>query len=99
MAKTIKSAKAPVKKTKATALPIVSVNEIILGKLQALAIESHLQAEITWCLGSFSHDNNPVGLYDTAAKALEILKTEHAKKTKGITIKLISDIEKALTTK
>jgi hypothetical protein len=31
-----------------------------------------------------------------STKALEIFKTAHAKKTKGVTVKLIADIEKTL---
>ena len=100
MAKTItKAAKGPAGKAKQTVAPIAKVTQTILEKLKALDIEQQLQSDITWCLGSYSYDNNPVGLYEVAAKALVILKIENAKKTKGITAKMIADIEKALTTK
>jgi hypothetical protein len=100
MAKTTtKPTKAPVKKAKSAVAPIVKANESILEKLKTLDLAPDLQSEITWCIGSYSHDNNPIGLYDTAAKALDILKAEQARKTKGITIKFITDIEKALTIK
>ena len=100
MAKTItKAAKVPARKAKPTIAPIAKVTQTILEKLKALDIEQQLQSDIAWCLGSYSHDNNPVGLYEVAAKALVILKIENAKKTKGITTKMIADIEKALTTK
>ncbi len=99
MAKTITKSKAPAQKTKSTVAPIVKVNESILEKLKTLNIELQLQSDITWCLGSYSHDSNPIGLYEVATKALGILKAEQAKKTKGITAKLISDVEKALTAK
>ena len=100
MAKTItKSVKTPARKTKPTVAPIAKVTQTILEKMNALNIETQLQSDIAWCLGSYSHDNNPVGLYEMAAKALIVLKAEHAKKTKGITARLISDIEKALTAK
>ena len=97
MAKTITKPKAPAKKAKADVAPIAKATQTILEKLKALDIEPQLQSDITWCLGSYSHDNNPVGLYEVASKALSILKAELSKKTKGITAKLISDIEKALT--
>jgi len=93
-----KSTKAPAKKAKPTVAPIAKVAQTILEKLESLNIESQLQSDINWCLGSYSHDNNPIGLYQVAAKAFAVLKTEHSKKTKGITAKLISDIEKALAT-
>src|SRR5258706_6720893 len=82
MAKTItKSVKAPAGKAKSTVAPIAKVTQTILEKLKALDIEPQLQSDIIWCLGSYSHDNNPVGLYEVAAKALAILKAEQAKKT------------------
>ena len=100
MAKTTtKSAKAPARKAKPSVAPIAKVTQTILEKLNALNIETQLQSDIAWCLGSYSHDNNPIGLYEVAGKALEILKREQAKKTKGITAKIISDVEKALNTK
>ncbi|MCU0421060.1 MAG: hypothetical protein MUC38_15540 [Cyclobacteriaceae bacterium] len=83
-------------KPKATALSIESVVETIHAKLVALELAPALQADIAWCLGSYRHDGNPVGLYEMASQALTILKAEQAKKTKGITAKLISDIEKTL---
>ncbi len=101
MAKAItKPAKAPVKKTvKASAPAIVKTAEGILSKLKALNIEHQLQADIAWCLGSYSHDHNPVGLYDVASRALKVFKAELAKKTKGVTAKLVTDIENTLATK
>jgi hypothetical protein len=100
MAKSItKSAKAPARKAKTTVAPIAKVTQTILEKLKALNIEQQLQSDIAWCLGSYSYDNNPIGLYEVATKALVILKIENAKKTKGITAKMITDIEKTLTTK
>src|SRR5439155_10444785 len=99
MAKAITKSKAPIQKTKSTVAPIVKVNESILEKLKTLDIEPQLQSDITWCLGSHNHDQNPIGLYEVATKALDVLKAEQAKKTKGITAKLIADVEKALTTK
>ena len=100
MAKTAtKSTKAPAKSSKSTAVPIAKISQTALEKLKALDIQPQLQADITWCLGSYSHDKNPIGLYEVTSKALEIFKVELSRKTKGVTAKLISDIEKALTTK
>jgi hypothetical protein len=67
-----------------------------LKKLQDLGIEPELQSDLTWCLGSFSADHNPVGLYTMAERALAVFKAEQAKKTKGIAAKLITELEKAL---
>jgi hypothetical protein len=94
------TAKAP-KKT--SAKPQISSEDLIekasveaLQKLQALGIDQELQQDIEWCLGSYRADHNPVGLYATTERAVTILKTEQAKKTKGVTAKLITDLEKAL---
>src|SRR5882724_8997141 len=98
MAKTtLKPAKAAKKIDKTPS--IVKVAESLLDKLKSANLDPQLQADITWCLGSYSHDQNPVGLYEVAAKALGLCKTEHSKKTKGFTAKLIGDIEKALAEK
>jgi len=100
MAKTTtKAAKAPARKAKPIVAPIAKVTQTILEKLETLNLDQQLQADIAWCLGSYGHDNNPIGLYEVAGRALPILKTENAKKTKGVTAKLISDIERALATK
>src|SRR5579872_1349503 len=98
---TIKKIEAPAKKAaKAkTTLNIVKVSESILDKLKNLNLEPGLQSDIVWCLGSYNHDKNPVGLLEKAAQALVIFKAEQAKKTKGVTAKFINDIESALTGK
>ena len=70
--------------------------ETALNKLKGLNLEIPLQAEIQWCLGSYRQDRNPVGLYQMANRALKVFKAEQDKKTKGITAKLIGDLEKAL---
>ena len=75
---------------------VLAIGETVLQKLEALNINQRLQSEIQWCLGSFKHDQNPVGLIDKLTEALPLLKAAHAKKTKGITAKLIGDIEKAI---
>lgn len=90
-------------KTPAKPKAKVSTDEVIekicidgLSKLQALGIEQQLQSDIEWCLGSYKHDQNPVGLYEMAAKIAHVYTTERSKKTKGITAKMITDIEKVL---
>jgi hypothetical protein len=98
---TTKKTETPVKKTTKAkpALNIVKVSESILDKLKTLNLEPGLQSDIVWCLGSYSHDKNPVGLLEKSAQALAIFKAEQAKKTKGITAKFIGDIESALASK
>lgn len=89
--------KAPVKKAGTSPeVLIVSVCEAALSKLSELNLDQQLQSEINWCLGSYSHDRNPVGLYAMAERALHIFKEGKAAKIKGITPKIISDLEKAL---
>ena len=78
---------------------IEKVSEETLQKLQALGIEDQLQRDIEWCLGSYRADNNPVGLYDSVRRALAVFRNEKEKKTKGVTAKLISDLEKAVQDK
>ena len=71
-------------------------SEEALRTLQTLGIEQQLQSELEWCLGSYRFDRNPSGLYEVANRALTVLNAEKAKKTKGVTSKLVGDLEKAL---
>lgn len=75
---------------------IEQVNAEALQKLQALGIEEQLQHDLEWCLGSYRADHNPIGLYETARKALSVFQAEKQKKTKGVTAKLINDLEKII---
>jgi hypothetical protein len=75
---------------------IEKVSEEALLKLQELGIEEQLQSDLQWCLGSYRADGNPVGLYGNAKKALTVLRSEKEKKTKGVTAKLINDLEKVV---
>lgn len=70
--------------------------ESALDKLKELNIDAGLQSEIQWCLGSYRHDGNPAGLYVMAKRALAVFTVEKANKTKGITAKLIADLEAAI---
>lgn len=93
---TVKPAtKKPAAKRTATAkadLEKISIG--ILEKLKSLDSEPTLQAELEWCLGSYSFDRNPVGLIQAAQKALVVFEAALAKKTKGVTAKFVTDIEK-----
>lgn len=90
----VKKPSAP--RAKASNNSIESVSEEALAKLRELGIQDQLQRDIQWCLGSYRADRNPVGLYNNAKKALAVFKDEKEKKTKGVTAKLISDLEKVV---
>ncbi len=68
----------------------------VLEKLKELDTEHQLQADIQWCLGSYTYDHNPVGLYEIVQRAIEIFKALKERKTKGITAKFITDLEAVL---
>ena len=81
---------------KAKTADLEKVSKTILAKLKLLDMDQQLQSEIEWCLGSYSHDKNPVGLIQTAKTATNLFKTELARKTKGINAKFIADIEESI---
>ncbi|MEX1238521.1 MAG: hypothetical protein WEB30_02360 [Cyclobacteriaceae bacterium] len=83
-------------RAKASNNSIEKVNTEALQKLQELGIEEQLQRDLEWCLGSYQADHNPVGLYETARKAFSVFQVEKQKKTKGVTTKLINDLEKII---
>lgn len=83
--------RAPAKSTSAWTVDKACVQ--ILEKLKDLDTEHQLQADIQWCLGSYAYDNNPVGLYEIVQRAIDIFKALHQRKTKGVTAKLIADLE------
>jgi hypothetical protein len=86
------------KKTSTKETSIESVCEAALAKLKELNIDEGLQSEIQWCLGSYHYDQNPAGLYQMAKRALAIFTVEKANKAKGISTKLVTDLEKAIGT-
>lgn len=88
--------KVAAKKSSNAAPAIDKIAKDALGKLKTLKADAQLQADLEWCIGSYQHDKNPVGLIENLDKALGVFKTELARKTKGITAKFIADIEKAL---
>lgn len=81
-------------RAKASTSNIEKVSADALEKLQALGIEEQLQRDLQWCLGSYTADHNPIGLYGTAKKALMVFQIEKEKKTKSVTTKLINDLER-----
>lgn len=91
------AAKASAKK--AVIVDIEKISEQVLTKLQALDIEHGLQADIQWCIGSYRHDKNPVGLYQMLGRALPVLKAQREKNARSVAARLITDIEKALANK
>ena len=84
-------------KTKVASPSIEKASEEALSTLKAIGIEPQLQADIEWCLGSYKADSNPAGLYEMTERAISILSAEKDKKTKGVTAKLITDLQKALS--
>jgi hypothetical protein len=100
-----KAANKPVKKAASASKPkpvIVSIEqacESALLSLRALNLNAQLQAELEWCLGSYKADSNPAGLYEMAQRAVDTFAEEKKKKTKGVTAKMISDLDKAIKTK
>ncbi len=95
-AKAPKKAAAPKTKAKSSAPSIQKVSEDVLKVLLDLDLGGSLQSDIVWCLGSYKHDKNPSGLIEMMDQSLVVLKDEKNKKTKGITAKLILDIESVL---
>ncbi len=93
------ASKSAAPKKKPAAISIAAACETALAKLKALNLDSQLQADMEWCLGSYKHDQNPVGLFETCERALQVFKTEQARKTKGITAKMVIDLEKALASR
>jgi len=99
-AKKVAVKKTPAKKaSQSPSLIIEAASETSLAKLRELNLDYQLQSEIDWCLASYRSDGNPVGLFEMVERAVNIFKPALAKKTKGVTAKLISDLEKALATR
>jgi len=102
--KTSTTAKAPAKKStakaKAPAADVIEkACEQTLSTLRTLGLDTQLQNDLEWCLGSYRSDKNPVGLYAMAERAVALFEQEKAKKTKGITAKLITDLQKAIASR
>ena len=97
--KTPKKTPAKTPKPKSAAPSIEKISEEALDKLKSLNVEPELQNDLEWCLGSYRADGNPVGLYTMMERAISVFKAEKEKKTKGVTAKLITDLEKAIQSK
>ena len=69
------AAKKPAATSKAKVASLEDAAEDVLKKLRELGIDSQLQADLEWCLGSYRADQNPSGLYDMLDKSLSALKT------------------------
>lgn len=83
-------------KAKVAGMSIEQASEEALAKLKSLGLAPDLQAELEWCLGSYKADSNPSGLYEMTKKAVNLFAAEKDKKTKGVTAKLITDLQKAI---
>ena len=86
--------KTPAKKEKVST-DVESISKVVLKKLIALELDQQLQADLEWCLGSYSHDQNPVGLIEALKHASKVFATELARKTKGVTAEFVAEIEEA----
>jgi hypothetical protein len=93
---TTKTGSSKAKPSASAAVPLEKLSEDALKTLQSLGLDQQLQADLEWCLGSYRSDGNPSGLYETLARTLTVFNTEKAKKTKGVTVKQVGDLEKAL---
>jgi hypothetical protein len=65
-----------------------------LEKLEKLKLDEQLQAELSWCLGSYEYDQNPVGVIEKSSKVLELLKSKREENARAVSKKLIEDLEK-----
>lgn len=61
-----------------------------------LSETSDLQANLSWCIGSYDHDKNPAGLAAFGVQALEALNRIKAKNPKKVTKKLIDGLDAAI---
>lgn len=89
-------AKATVKAPAKKAPDIEAAARTALAKLRELSLDAELQADLDWCLGSYSFDKNPSGLYEMVGRAIRVFTAERERKTKGITAKLLTDLEKSI---
>ena len=67
-----------------------------IQKLNKIAPGSSLGAELKWCLESWRHDKNPVGLIEKTEAVLELLKQAKERNKRSVSAKLIADLEKGL---
>jgi azurin len=91
----VKKTTAP-SKAVAKTISIDSACEQVVIVLNKAGVESQLQAELSWCIGSYHHDQNPIGLIENGKRALVALKALKAKNAKAVPSKVVTDLEKAL---
>ena len=73
---------------------LVKTVQSTLEKLGKLKLDQQLQEELTWCLGSYEYDQNPVGVIEKSRKVLELLKSKREENARAVSKKLIEDLEK-----
>lgn len=88
--------KAVAKATSKAKPALEKVAQDTLDKLKTLNLDAQVQSELEWCIGSYLHDQNPVGLIQSLQRSAAVLKTALAKKTKGVTAKFVTDLEQAI---
>ena len=69
------AAKKPASTPKAKTSSIEQASEDALKKLRELGLDTQLQSDLEWCLGSYRADQNPSGLYDMLDRSLGVFKT------------------------
>ena len=55
-----------------------------------------LQSKLEYCIGSYDHDKNPVGLYEFGEIAVKELKAFKEQNPRKVNKKIITDLEKSL---
>lgn len=68
----------------------------VVEKLSKLKSGEELASELSWCIGSFKHDNNPEGLIEKSRQAVVLFKEAREKNSKAVSKKLVESLEKAL---
>ncbi|UZR93291.1 hypothetical protein [Chondrinema litorale] len=68
-------------------------------KLDKINLDEYndVKEKLAWCIGSYSYDKNPAGLYEIGTQALDALKTYKKEKPRLVSKKLIEDLEKVLS--
>jgi hypothetical protein len=57
---------------------------------------NEIQSKLEWCLGSYTYDNNPEGLFEYGIKSLDVLKKIKSKEPRKVNKKVIDGLEKAI---
>ena len=55
-----------------------------------------LQSKLEYCVGSYDHDKNPVGLYEFGEIAVKELKSFKEQNPRKVNKKIIANLEKSL---